>query len=85
MSEKEVKERLNYFKTISILYGDTFAMSTELLKQLQKDIETVLQLLKQKDNKINKVIEYCNETIEFKDAMNERYDDCYDILKILEE
>lgn len=85
MSEKEVKERLNYFKTISILYGDTFAMSTELLKQLQKDIETALQLLKQKDNKINKVIEYCNETIEFKDAMNERYDDCYDILKMLEE
>lgn len=59
-----------------------------------KEIATknIIQLLEQKDNKIkelnnkiNKVIEYCNETIEFKDAMNERYDDCYDILKMLEE
>lgn len=110
MSEEEAIKRLNYFKTISILYGDTFAMSIEELKQLQKDIETALQLLEQKDtridelekalvdeaikstekikelnNKINKVKEYCNETIDFKDNFNEKYDDCYDILKMLED
>lgn len=52
MTEKEVIERLNRFKTIKVLYGNTFAIHLEQLEQLQNDIETVLNLLEKKDNKI---------------------------------
>ena len=44
MNEEEVIERLNRFKTIKVLYGNTFAIHLEQLKQLQNDIETVLNL-----------------------------------------
>lgn len=53
MNEKEVRERLNRFKTIKVLYGNTFSMHLEQLEQLQNDIETVLNLLKKKDKQIN--------------------------------
>lgn len=92
MSEDEVIERLNKileeWQEIINIEDETereINMSMYFEEMPFKEIQTVLQLLEQKNNKINKVIEYCNETIEFKDAMNERYDDCYDILKILEE
>ena len=49
MNEKEVIERLNRFKTIKVLYGNTFSMHLEQLEQLQNDIETVLNLLEKKD------------------------------------
>ena len=52
MTEKEVIERLNRFKTIKVLYGNTFTIYLEQLEQLQNDIETVLNLLEKKDNKI---------------------------------
>lgn len=42
---KDVIERLNNFKTIKVLYGNTFAMHLDQLKQLQNDIETVLNLI----------------------------------------
>ena len=80
MSEEEVINILTNFLTLEDKWRNRFNKDT-----VPEAIDTVLQLLEQKNNKINKVIEYCNETIEFKDAMNERYDDCYDILKILEE
>ena len=80
MSEEEVINILTNFLTLEDKWRNRFNKGT-----VPEAIDTVLQLLEQKNNKINKVIEYCNETIEFKDAMNERYDDCYDILKILEE
>ena len=38
--EQEIIERLNRFKTIKVLYGNTFAMTTEQLRTLQEDIET---------------------------------------------
>ena len=44
--EQEAIERLNSFKTIKILYGNTFAMSIEQLKTVQKDLETALNMLK---------------------------------------
>lgn len=83
MSEKEAISRLN--DLIELRKNKRGDIKFDTCICGTRDLETVLQLLEQKDNKINKVIEYCNETIEFKDAMNERYDDCYDILKILEE
>lgn len=43
--KEEAIERLNNFKTIKVLYGNTFAMHLEQLKQLQSDIETVLNLI----------------------------------------
>ncbi len=36
--EEETIERLNRFKTIKVLYGNTFAMHIEQLKVLQEDI-----------------------------------------------
>lgn len=63
--EKEAIERLNNFKTIKVLYGNTFAMHLEQLKQLQSDIETVLNLIqtqqaeiKKKDKIIDLMTEY---------------------------
>lgn len=53
MTEKEVIERLNRFKTIKVLYGNTFAIHLEQLEQLQNDIETVLNLLEKKDKIID--------------------------------
>lgn len=54
MTEKETIDRLNKFKSIKVLYGNTFAMTLEQLKILQEDIETVLNTLKEKDKKIEK-------------------------------
>ena len=50
--EQESIERLNRFKTIKVLYTKTFAMTTEQLKIIQEDIETVLSMLKEKDKEI---------------------------------
>ena len=50
--EQEAIERLNRFKTIEVLYSNTFAMHIEQLKTVQEDIETVLSMLKEKDEKI---------------------------------
>lgn len=55
MTEKEVIERLNRFKTIKVLYGNTFAIHLEQLEQLQNDIETVLNLLEKKDRTIQQL------------------------------
>ena len=52
--EQEIIERLNRFKTIKVLYGNTFAMHIEQLKTVQEDIETVLSMLKEKDKEIEK-------------------------------
>ena len=50
--QKETIERLNRFKSIKVLYGNTFAMTTEQLKILQEDIETAINILKEKDKEI---------------------------------
>lgn len=51
--QEEAIERLNRFKAIEILYGNTFAMHIEQLKTVQGDIETVLSILQeqQEENK----------------------------------
>ena len=63
MNEKEIIERLNRFKTIKVLYGNTFAIHLEQLEQLQNDIETVLNLLEKKDKIINLMAEEISENI----------------------
>lgn len=61
MNEKEVIERLNRFKTIKVLYGNTFAMHLEQLEQLKNDIDTVLNLLEKKDKVINEYEKECRQ------------------------
>lgn len=65
MNEKEAIEELNRFKTIKVLYGNTFAIHLEQLEQLQNDIETVLNLLEKKNKTItslvNRIIEILND------------------------
>lgn len=41
---EEAIERLNDFSSITVLYGNTFAMHTEQLEQIQKDIQTLIQI-----------------------------------------
>lgn len=52
-------------------------------EELKSKNKRINEKIKELNNKINKVKEYCNETIDFKASFNERYDDCYDILKML--
>ena len=54
MNEEEVIERLNRYKTIKVLYGNTFAMHLEQLEQLKNDIDTVLNLLETQKAEIEK-------------------------------
>ncbi len=54
--EQETIEKLNRFKTIKVLYGNTFAMTTEQLRALQEDIETALNMLKEKDELHHKAL-----------------------------
>lgn len=61
MNEEEVIERLNRYKTIKVLYGNTFAIHLEQLEQLQNDIETVLNLLEKKDKVINEYEKECRQ------------------------
>ena len=52
--QEEAIERLNRFKTIEILYSNTFAMHIEQLKTLQEAIRELLNMLKEKDKEINR-------------------------------
>lgn len=61
MNEEEAIERLNRYKTIKVLYGNTFAMHLEQLEQLKNDIDTVLNLLEKKDKVINKYEKECRQ------------------------
>lgn len=61
MNEEEAIERLNRYKTIKVLYGNTFAMQLEQLEQLKNDIDTVLNLLEKKDKVINEYEKECRQ------------------------
>lgn len=64
--QEEAIERLNRFKTIEILYGNTFAMHIEQLKTVQGDIETVLSMLQEQqeeNKKKDKIIDLMTEHI----------------------
>lgn len=60
-SIEEAIERLNRYKTIKVLYGNTFAMHLEQLEQLKNDIDTVLNLLEKKDKVINEYEKECRQ------------------------
>lgn len=65
--QEEAIERLNRFKTIKILYANTFAMHLEQLEKLQTDIETVINMLKEKDKELekkDKIIDEIKQLIE---------------------
>ena len=79
MNEEEVIERLNRYKTIKVLYGNTFAMHLEQLEQLKNDIDTVLNLLEtqkaeieKKDKIINEMAEYIIDLIKYNNSEEER-------------
>ena len=73
--EQEIAiERLNRFKTIEeISYSGTFAMTLIQLERLQEAIETVLDMLKEKDKEIIKLAERANE---YKKALTCKDCDC---------
>lgn len=50
--QKEAIEKLNRFKTIKILYGNTFVMHIEQLEKVQEAIETALNLIQIQERKI---------------------------------
>ena len=50
-------EKLENFKTITILYGNTFAMHTEQLKEIQEAIGNVLADLYEANNRINDLLD----------------------------
>ena len=60
--EQEAIERLNRFKTIEVLYSNTFAMHIEQLKTVQEDIETALNMLKEKDKQIDLMLDKIDMT-----------------------
>lgn len=72
--QKETIERLNRFKSIKVLYGNTFAMTTEQLKILQEDIETAINILKEKDKKIEELKQTLSTNIvnNFTSSMKEK-------------
>lgn len=70
--EQEAIERLNRFKTIEVLYSNTFAMHIEQLKTVQEDIETVLNMLNKKDKQIDLMTEWIEKHTKYYDE-----DGCY--------
>ena len=61
--QEEAIERLNRFKTIEILYSNTFVMHIEQLKTLQEAIETLLNMPKEKDKEIGKLKKHNKELL----------------------
>lgn len=53
--QEEAINKLERLKNSSILYGDSFGVTIKGFKDLQKDIETVLNMLKEKDKEIEKL------------------------------
>ena len=66
--EEETIERLNKLKNRKILYGNRAGMIIEEFKTLQEDLETVLNMLKEKDREIEK---YKNMIIEHKKQLRQ--------------
>ena len=70
--KQEAIERLNRFKTIEVLYSNTFAMHIEQLKTVQEDIETVLNMLKEKDKQIDLMANYIVDLIKYNNPEEKR-------------
>ena len=72
MNDKEVIERLNRFKTIKVMYGNTFAMHLEQLKQLQQDLETILNVLENQKVEIEDAKEYADDVWRHNQELKEK-------------
>lgn len=82
--QEEAIERLNRFKTIEILYGNTFAMHIEQLKTVQKDIDTVLSMLKEQqeeNKKKDKIIDLMSEWISERCFYKDDYSNSCEIIQ----
>ena len=86
MTEKEVIERLEDLIDTCNKGIEMHPYDKELFKTDKKALQTALQLLEQKDNKINKVIDKLKDVQEdFINYCPDCVDLANDILKILEE
>lgn len=61
--EKKAIEDLNSFKSISILYGNTFTMFLEQLKKYQEATDTILNLIKKQQEQLETIKEYTHQEI----------------------
>lgn len=81
--EKEAIERINNFKSIKVLYGRIYAMHKEQLEQLQKDIETALNLIekqqREKELHIKLEQQYKKEYLDAKEG-NEKKDKIIELM-----
>lgn len=68
---EEIIERLNRFSHTTILYSNTFAMTTQSLKELQQDIATLVQAV---ENSIPKSV--VEEKIEEMERMSKLAEEC---------
>ena len=75
-NQKEAIERLNNFKTIKVLYGNTFAMHLEQLKQLQNDIKTALNLIQTQQAEIEKKDKIIDEMVTYIATLDIEEDIC---------
>lgn len=86
--QEEAIERLNRFKTVSVLYSKTLAIPVKNLKELQVNIETVLNMLKENSAEIEqKNTELAEKSAEIEkkdkeidlilDKLNENYTDVF--------
>ena len=74
--QREAIDRLNRFKTIEILYGNTFAMHIEQLKTLQSDLGTVLSLIKEQQEREELIKEYVHqEIVHYTETIKDYIDD----------
>ena len=69
MNEEEAIERLNKFKTITVMYGNTYVMFLEQLKQIQKDVDIVLSMLQEKNSELEKKDKQIEELKEIDEKM----------------
>lgn len=61
--EKEAIEDLNSFKSISILYGNTFTMFLEQLKKYQQATDIALNLIIKQQKQLKIIKEYAHQEI----------------------
>lgn len=74
--QREAIDRLNRFKTIQVLYGNTFAMHIEQLKTLQVNINTVLSLIKEQQEREELIKEYVHqEIVHYTESIKDYIDD----------
>ena len=61
--QEEAISRLRKITNRQILYGNKFGITIEGFKELQEDLETVLNMLKEKDKEIDKLRKHNKELL----------------------